>query len=377
MPVPRGIVSTLERRQCLHRNARTACRRPSPIFPASSASIPRPTRHPCGSTRTTCSPVKRRSAFGSALRISHGGELQVRLLQPGQRRHRAPVRRELDGGHLLQLQRRTPPEPAHQRQHGERHPAGPELVQRHDRSQRDASGQSRTSPTTRWPWTSRASIRLSRPSAAIRRAEPTFLPRWSASSARADSTRRCSSTRQRNSTGWLSEVMSYYGLGFGNQPIPFSDLVANYSNGTSDYSGLTVNVKKRFSQHYELLASYTWSHSIDDSTDLEATLEPQDNFHPNLDRSNFALRSAPALRHQRRLSERQPGQRRQGQAAQQLDHVPHPGVGQRTPLQHRGRFRSELRLLAPAPIVPRSRMPVRPIPAATWPLPPSTRPAAT
>ena len=81
-------------------------------------------------------------------------------------------------------------------------------------------------------------------------------------------------------------VMSYYGLGFGSQPIPFSDLVANYSNGTSDYSGLTVNVKKRFTQHYELLASYTWSHSIDDSTDLEATLEPQDNFHPNLDRSN-------------------------------------------------------------------------------------------
>ena len=34
-----------------------------------------------------------------------------------------------------------------------------------------------------------------------------------------------------------------------------------------------------------MLASYTWSHSIDDSTDLEATLEPQDNFNPNLDRS--------------------------------------------------------------------------------------------
>ena len=86
--------------------------------------------------------------------------------------------------------------------------------------------------------------------------------------------------------GLAQEVMSYYGLGFGNQPIPFSDLVANYSSGTSDYSGLTVNVKKRFSNHYEMLASYTWSHSIDDATDLEATLEPQDNFHPNLDRSN-------------------------------------------------------------------------------------------
>ena len=54
--------------------------------------------------------------------ISHGGELQVRLLQPGQRRHRAPVRRELDGRPLLQLQRRTPPEPAHQRQYREWQP---------------------------------------------------------------------------------------------------------------------------------------------------------------------------------------------------------------------------------------------------------------
>ena len=86
--------------------------------------------------------------------------------------------------------------------------------------------------------------------------------------------------------GLAQEVMSYYGLGTANTPIPFSDLVANYSNGTSDYSGMTVNVKKRFSNHWEMLGSYTWSHAIDDSTDLEATLEPQDNFHPNLDRSN-------------------------------------------------------------------------------------------
>jgi outer membrane receptor protein involved in Fe transport len=82
------------------------------------------------------------------------------------------------------------------------------------------------------------------------------------------------------------QVLSYYSLGFGNQPIPFSDLVANYSNGTSNYNGMTVNVKKRFSGHWEMLGSYTWSHAIDDSTDLEATLEPQDNFNPNLDRSN-------------------------------------------------------------------------------------------
>ncbi|MGB8114326.1 MAG: hypothetical protein WCF22_11165, partial [Candidatus Sulfotelmatobacter sp.] len=31
--------------------------------------------------------------------------------------------------------------------------------------------------------------------------------------------------------------------------------------------------------------SYTWSHAIDDSTDLQATLTPQDSYYPNRDRS--------------------------------------------------------------------------------------------
>lgn len=87
-------------------------------------------------------------------------------------------------------------------------------------------------------------------------------------------------------------VLSYYHLGYADTAIPFSDMVANYSNGTSDYSAFSVNLKKRFSDHYEFLASYTWSHSIDDSTDLQATLEPQNNYDPNADRSNslFDLR---------------------------------------------------------------------------------------
>jgi hypothetical protein len=67
--------------------------------------------------------------------------------------------------------------------------------------------------------------------------------------------------------------------------IPFSDMDANYSNGTSNYNGLSANLRKRFREHYELLASYTWSHAIDDSTDLQATLTPQDSYYPNLDRS--------------------------------------------------------------------------------------------
>jgi hypothetical protein len=68
--------------------------------------------------------------------------------------------------------------------------------------------------------------------------------------------------------------------------VPFGDMDANYSNGSSAYSGFTANLRKRFSQHYEFLASYTWSHAIDDSTDLQSPLAPQDSFFPNLERSN-------------------------------------------------------------------------------------------
>jgi hypothetical protein len=67
--------------------------------------------------------------------------------------------------------------------------------------------------------------------------------------------------------------------------VPFSDMDANYSNGSSIYHGFSANLRKRLSRHYELTASYTLSHAIDDATDLQATLTPQDSFYPNLDRS--------------------------------------------------------------------------------------------
>jgi hypothetical protein len=67
--------------------------------------------------------------------------------------------------------------------------------------------------------------------------------------------------------------------------VPFGDMDANYSNGSSIYHGFSANLRKRFSGHYEFLASYTWSHSIDDSTDLQSTLTPQDSYYPALDRS--------------------------------------------------------------------------------------------
>jgi hypothetical protein len=68
--------------------------------------------------------------------------------------------------------------------------------------------------------------------------------------------------------------------------IPFSDMPANVSSGSSVYHGLTTNLRKRFGQHYEFLVSYTWAHAIDDSTDLQSPLSPQDNHNPNADRSN-------------------------------------------------------------------------------------------
>jgi len=67
--------------------------------------------------------------------------------------------------------------------------------------------------------------------------------------------------------------------------VPFGDMDANYSNGSSVYHGFSANLRKRFNAHYEFLASYTWSHAIDDSTDLQSTLTPQDSYYPGVDRS--------------------------------------------------------------------------------------------
>src|SRR6266851_4260235 len=82
----------------------------------------------------------------------------------------------------------------------------------------------------------------------------------------------------------LAKCASYPG-GFG-VPIPFNSVDAQLSNGNSWYNSLTFNLSKRFSRGFELLSSYTWSHSIDDSTDLQSPLEPQDSRFPNLERSN-------------------------------------------------------------------------------------------
>ncbi|MGB8476304.1 MAG: carboxypeptidase regulatory-like domain-containing protein [Candidatus Acidiferrum sp.] len=80
-------------------------------------------------------------------------------------------------------------------------------------------------------------------------------------------------------------ALAGYPQGFG-VPVPFNSVDAQSSNGSSWYNALTVNLSKRFSKGFEMLSSYTWSHSIDDGTDLQSTLEPQDSRFPQLERSN-------------------------------------------------------------------------------------------
>jgi hypothetical protein len=67
---------------------------------------------------------------------------------------------------------------------------------------------------------------------------------------------------------------------------PFGSINAQTSDGNSSYNALNVDVKKRFSKHYQFLASYTWSHSMDDSSDLQTLLLPQDNRNFGAERSD-------------------------------------------------------------------------------------------
>ena len=58
---------------------------------------------------------------------------------------------------------------------------------------------------------------------------------------------------------------------------PFGDVSAQLSDGNSNYNAMNLELRKRFSNNFQFLASYTWSHSIDDSSDLQTLLKPQDN----------------------------------------------------------------------------------------------------
>ena len=73
---------------------------------------------------------------------------------------------------------------------------------------------------------------------------------------------------------------------------PFGEVDAQLSDGNSSYNALNLEVKRRFSNNFQFLASYTWSHSLDDSSDLQTLLKPQDN-------RNFHAEHADSLFDQR------------------------------------------------------------------------------
>jgi len=77
-----------------------------------------------------------------------------------------------------------------------------------------------------------------------------------------------------------------YPTGTPGVPVAFSDVLQQESSGNSVYHGFTLTFSKRFSRHFEFLSGWTWSHAIDDSTDLQTLLAPQDNNRPDLERSN-------------------------------------------------------------------------------------------
>ena len=79
--------------------------------------------------------------------------------------------------------------------------------------------------------------------------------------------------------------LAKYPVGLGI-PIPYNSVDQQESSGNSVYHGLTVNVTRQIARGFSFLSSYTWSHTIDDSTDLQTLLEPQDSRFPNTERGN-------------------------------------------------------------------------------------------
>jgi Carboxypeptidase regulatory-like domain/TonB dependent receptor len=73
---------------------------------------------------------------------------------------------------------------------------------------------------------------------------------------------------------------------------PFGEVDAQLSDANSNYNALNLELKRRFANNFTFLASYTWSHSIDDSSDLQTLLKPQDN-------RNFRAERADSLFDQR------------------------------------------------------------------------------
>jgi hypothetical protein len=66
----------------------------------------------------------------------------------------------------------------------------------------------------------------------------------------------------------------------------FGDINAQVSDGNSVYHAATFELRRRFANNFQFLAGYTWSHAIDDSSDLQTLLLPQDVTRLDLDRAD-------------------------------------------------------------------------------------------
>ncbi len=73
---------------------------------------------------------------------------------------------------------------------------------------------------------------------------------------------------------------------------PFGAVNAQVSDGNSSYNAFNLELKRRFANNFTFLASYTLSHSIDDSSDLQTLLIAQDV-------NNFRAEKADSLFDQR------------------------------------------------------------------------------
>ena len=67
---------------------------------------------------------------------------------------------------------------------------------------------------------------------------------------------------------------------------PFGAVNAQVSDGNSNYNAMNVELKRRFANNLTFLASYTWSHSIDDSSDLQTLLIAQNVRRFDLERAD-------------------------------------------------------------------------------------------
>jgi hypothetical protein len=67
---------------------------------------------------------------------------------------------------------------------------------------------------------------------------------------------------------------------------PFGSVNAQSSDGNSSYNALNVELKRRFANNLTFLASYTWSHSIDDSSDLQTLLIAQNTRRFDLEKAD-------------------------------------------------------------------------------------------